>query len=118
MATDIEKLIRELQSLGPGELRDLRHAVDERMSNLSDPTDPELQEYEFKRRLVAAGLLNEVRPPVPDPGSYRDRNPVSVAGKPLSETIMEERRQVAVYAAAGPRLFLVQNSSRSWNATR
>jgi hypothetical protein len=92
MATDIEKLIQELHSLGADELRQLRRAVDERLSNPSESTGSERQEDEFKRRLVAAGLLNEVRPPVPDPESYRGRTPVPVTGKPLSETIVEERR--------------------------
>ena len=62
-------------------------------SNPSEPTGPELQEVEFKRRLVEAGLLNEVRPPVPDPESYHGRTPVPVTGMPLSETIVEEPHQ-------------------------
>jgi hypothetical protein len=92
MATDIEKLIQELHSLGADELRQLRRAVEERLSNPSESTGSERQEDEFKRRLVAAGLLNEVRPPVPDPEEYRGQTPDPVTGKPLSETIVEERR--------------------------
>jgi hypothetical protein len=92
MATDIEKLIQDLHSLGADELRRLRRAVDERLSNPSELAGTGLQEDEFKRRLVAAGLLNEVRPPVPDPETYRGRTPVPITGKPLSETIVEDRR--------------------------
>ncbi len=45
----------------------------------------------FKQRLLAAGLLTEIRPPVlhspPD-----SRVLIPVEGKPLSEMIIEERR--------------------------
>jgi hypothetical protein len=56
MVTAIEKVIQELQSLGAAGPRGLRRVVHERLSNLSDPADPELEEDEFKRRLVAAGI--------------------------------------------------------------
>jgi predicted DNA-binding antitoxin AbrB/MazE fold protein len=45
----------------------------------------------FRKRLVEVGLLEEIRKPsrlLAD----RDRTPIQVKGKPLSEEIMEERR--------------------------
>jgi hypothetical protein len=50
------------------------------------------REEAFKQQLVEAGLLKAIRRPRPDaPGI--DRTPVPIlAGPPVSETIIEERR--------------------------
>lgn len=90
MATDIEKLIEEVRSLGTEELRRLRRVVDERLS--PPAVSPGAQEDEFKRRLIEAGLLKEIRTPVRDSDAYGDRTPVPIQGKPLSATVVEERR--------------------------
>lgn len=49
------------------------------------------REEEFLRHLVEVGRLAEIKRPgsTEPPG---DRSPIEVAGKPLSETILEERR--------------------------
>ena len=51
----------------------------------------EAPEALYKRRLMEVGLLGEIRRPS-GPGADRDRTPIKVKGKPLSEQIMEERR--------------------------
>jgi hypothetical protein len=79
-------------SLGTEELRRLRRVVDEWLSHPAGSAGPGPQEDEFKCQLVEAELLKEVRPPVQDPDAYRGRTPVPIQGKPLSETIVEERR--------------------------
>ncbi len=48
-------------------------------------------EEQFRHGLVAAGLLCEAKAPY-EAGPIGDRTPVQVAGKPVSETIIEERR--------------------------
>lgn len=45
----------------------------------------------FRKRLVEVGLLEDIRRPS-RPLADRDRTPIQVKGKPLSEEIMEERR--------------------------
>lgn len=47
-------------------------------------------EDHFKQRLVELGLLKEIKIPPAVPGG--DRTPIKVKGKPLSQTITEERR--------------------------
>jgi hypothetical protein len=42
-----------------------------------------------KQRLLAAGLLSEIKPP---PAATPGRVPIEVQGQPLSELIIEERR--------------------------
>jgi hypothetical protein len=49
-------------------------------------------EAELERRLFDAGLLSEIRPAILDLAPYRDRHPVEITGKALSEVITEERR--------------------------
>ncbi|MGZ5481048.1 MAG: hypothetical protein ACXWID_03615 [Pyrinomonadaceae bacterium] len=44
-----------------------------------------------QRALYEAGLVSEIKPPITDPTPYR-REPIAIKGKPLSETVIEERR--------------------------
>jgi hypothetical protein len=44
-----------------------------------------------KRRLLALGLLTEIKEATPRP-DIRKRTPIGVTGHPLSEMIVEERR--------------------------
>ena len=48
-----------------------------------------LDENDFKRYLTEIGLLAPKQPQVP---SHEDRSPIQIQGRPLSETILEERR--------------------------
>jgi hypothetical protein len=54
-------------------------------------TGQETLEELYKKRLIEAGLLEEIRRPS-GPWTDQDRTPIKVKGKPLSEQIMEERR--------------------------
>ena len=50
------------------------------------------KEQEFKKRLLEVGLLTKITPPIIDFSPWRDRRPVPIEGKPVSELIIEERR--------------------------
>ncbi len=55
-------------------------------------TPEEVADQETQRRLLAAGVISEIKPP-PRLLPHRDRfSPVSVTGEPISETIIRERR--------------------------
>ena len=56
-----------------------------------DTMSSSLDEQDFKRSLIEIGLLAPKQPRVPA-ASPKDRSPVHIQGKPLSETILEERR--------------------------
>ncbi|MBI2875889.1 MAG: hypothetical protein HYY20_03305 [Candidatus Tectomicrobia bacterium] len=56
----------------------------------ANPSGPDHPEDRFKQRLVELGLLKEIKIPSVVPGG--DRTPIQVKGKPLSQTIIEERR--------------------------
>ena len=48
-------------------------------------------EAEFKRQLLAAGLMTSLPTPA-DPATRPVLQPVAIEGEPLSETIIRERR--------------------------
>ena len=54
-------------------------------------TEEEQREEQFRERLVAIGLLRENKR-VSRQAPEGDRTPIRVKGKPLSQTIIEERR--------------------------
>jgi len=56
------------------------------------PTDEPSAGQELQRRLVEAGLLGEIKPPVTDLAPYRGRTAVTIRGEALSETVIRERR--------------------------
>lgn len=90
MSTDVDKLIESIRTLAPEDRRRVRDALDEHFAAPSP--SPAGTEDEFKRRLVEAGLLREITPPVNNLEPYQGRRPFEFEGKPLSETIIEERR--------------------------
>jgi hypothetical protein len=51
-----------------------------------------MPDEEYQKRLVQAGLLSEVRTRRRDQQVFERFRPVPITGKPLSETIVEERR--------------------------
>jgi hypothetical protein len=91
MAIDAERLLQEIRSLLPEEQRRLREALDAEGAAAGEPDEASAEE-EFKRRLVRAGLLKQIKPPITDLTPYRDRKPFVIEGEPLSQTIIEERR--------------------------
>jgi Arc/MetJ-type ribon-helix-helix transcriptional regulator len=56
-------------------------------SRLDEPTSLEMQ-----RRLLEAGLISEIKPPITDLTPYQNRQAIPVRGEPLSEAIIRERR--------------------------
>ncbi len=91
MATDIEELLRKIRSLPLEEQKRVRDALDQEM--MADAAEEQRgAEAEFQQRLVQAGLLKRVKRPRRDVEAFKNRTPVEIKGKPLSETIVEERR--------------------------
>ena len=46
----------------------------------------------LQRRLLEAGIVSEIKPPIQDFKPYQHRQAVPIHGEPLSETIIRERR--------------------------
>jgi hypothetical protein len=76
-------MIRELDA---DELREVRQAVEAQLEPLSEASGREAA----RRALLEAGLIQEFKTPPMRPAEERPQVPIQ--GKPLSETIIEERR--------------------------
>ena len=87
MSATLSKILEEVRLLPPREQRQLRSQLDAIVS--SAPTTDELED-EFERELMAEGILGEVKPLVDDDLEFHAYRPVTVTGKPISETIIEE----------------------------
>jgi hypothetical protein len=88
MATaTVTQIVKQIQKLSPNEQQELRTAL----GVLLTPT-PSLTEEELHRRLAAQGRLSIPSPDSRSRTSRRSFKPVPVRGKPVSETIIEERR--------------------------
>ena len=57
----------------------------------TDEMDEETLEAAFEQYLLEIGFIKAIPTPRPDPPGL-DRTPVRVAGRPISEVIIEERR--------------------------
>jgi len=83
-----DKVLEEVKALSPEEQQLLRKLLDTWLIRpRSQPT-----EDEFEQELYELGLLSEVKPLIADFAPYKNRKPIEVKGKPLSEVIIEERR--------------------------
>jgi hypothetical protein len=83
-----DKVVEDVKALSPAQQQQLRVLLD----TILAPEVPQLTEEEFERKLVEAGVLSEIKPPITDFTRYQNRQPVETTGKPLSEVIIEERR--------------------------
>lgn len=82
----LNQILLDLSRLEPQELEQVSQAVRARLGD----TDARMPRQVFHESLLASGLVRQIKPP-------RFRHPVArrlaeVEGKPVSETLIEERR--------------------------
>jgi len=88
MATPtVTTIVKQIKKLSPTEQQELRALLD----SLLAPAAP-ITEEEFKRRLAAQGKITVPSPVARARAARRSFKPVPVRGKPVSATIMEDRR--------------------------
>jgi hypothetical protein len=100
----LTRVLKDIRTLNSDELRQVRGIVDEQLTTTEteDPDEAVLQ------AMLRAGLINEIKRPDRRPNPERPLVPI--IGKPLSETIVEERRlwrplslcNVVRYSATNP----------------
>ena len=88
----VEEILSAVKELPPQE----RAEVQRRLEGLVSQPEPDQEAHaadldqRIQRALFEAGLVSEIKPPVKRP---RERTPpIKIKGKPLSETIIEDRR--------------------------
>ena len=94
---EFHHLLDSVNALSLEQMRQLRDELDSKLAASAtagqlDLTPEELAEQELQRRLVAAGLLSEIKPPPRFMPPREPFTPVPIKGEPLSETIIRERR--------------------------
>jgi hypothetical protein len=82
----LKRILEEIRTLDLDELPLVERAVQERLETAG--YSPE--EWKAMQALVDAGLLKEIKPRCKE--SAVEYTPVPIQGKPLSETVIEERR--------------------------
>ena len=90
VSQNLNQVLKAAQSLSDAERQELRRLLDE-----PAPRQPELsKEEELARLLLERGIIAQRRPKPTDADIARFNawKPVPINGKPLSETIIEERR--------------------------
>jgi hypothetical protein len=86
--TALDRMIDQLKRLTPHEQKELRAAIDRLLGAASElPT-----EEQFERELVGSGILDGIPSPPQAGNPSQEWRPIELKGKPLSETIVEERR--------------------------
>jgi len=86
--SNLDRVIEEVKALTPDEQRRLREWLDRSLA----PPAPQMTEEEFEQHLLAKGVISEIPPPITDLTPFQNRKLMDVKGKPLSETVIEERR--------------------------
>ena len=82
----LERILKEIKTLEPEELLQVQKAIQEQLA----PADYSPAEARVLQEMLKVGLLTEIKPRRTDrQGVYPT---VPIQGKPLSETILEERR--------------------------
>jgi hypothetical protein len=82
------KVVELVRSLSPAEQWRLRDLLEVWLA----PPGPPPTEDEFEQELLRAGVVSHIPPPITDLTQYENRKLIQIEGKPLSETIIEERR--------------------------
>jgi hypothetical protein len=85
---NLDRVFEEVKRLTPDEQRSLRDLID----HLLATSTPPMTEEEFEQRLLEKGIISSIPPRIRDAEFYANRKLIEVKGKPLSETIIEERR--------------------------
>ncbi len=84
----LARVLEDIKTLEPEELLSVERAIQELRNAAAYGYS--LQEYKAMQSLVEAGLMKEIKPR--PKGPFVQHTPVPIQGKPLSETIIEERR--------------------------
>jgi len=87
MSTNVERVLDQIRSMTAEERQQVRVAL-----NSPDTDKPLMTEDDFEQHLLAKGVISSVPSRNLGSAEYSKRKPVEVKGKPVSETIIEERR--------------------------
>ena len=82
----LNRVLKDIDALELSELGSVERAVKERRESAGYSTE----EWKAIQALIASGLITEIKPRSKQ--CLTDFAPIPIQGKPLSETVVEERR--------------------------
>jgi hypothetical protein len=88
LSANANKILQDIETLSDDERQELLRLL----SNGSGRESGLTKEEQLQRQLVAEGLVSHIPARKKDIERYRNWQPVTIQGKPLSQTIVEERR--------------------------
>ena len=90
-STNLEKVIEEVKALTQEEQLQVRALIDSLLENPVETQERLSPEDLLERRLLERGVISDIPKRNFDPDTYKEFEPIEVKGKPVSETIIEER---------------------------
>ena len=94
MSANVQRIIAQIMALPPEEQAALRGllASGTPASTVQPKVWTDTDEDRLEQELLAEGTLDYVPPKITDFTPWENRMPFPVVGKPVSETLIEERR--------------------------
>ena len=95
--SEFNHILGSINALSPEQMQQLRRELDRKLTSPIVPgeaplTEAERADQEAQRRLLAAGIISEIKPSRRVPTETERFVPIPIQGEPLSETIIRERR--------------------------
>ncbi len=88
-------LMSRINALSPEQTRQLYRELETKIAPADRPPDltqEEIADQDLQHRLLKAGIISEIKPPITDMTPYQNRRAVPIQGEPISETAIRERR--------------------------
>ncbi len=94
---EFNHILGSIGALSPEQMWQLRRELDNKLASSAGHDEPplseeELADQEAQRRLLAAGIISEIKPSRRVSTGTERFTPILIPGEPLSETIIRERR--------------------------
>lgn len=87
----LNRIIEDVKALSQEDQLKVRELIDSILDKPTEPQEPLSPEDLLERRLLERGVISEIPKRNFDPDTYKEFAPIEVKGKPVSETIIEER---------------------------
>lgn len=87
-SSTLEQVLEVVKALSAEEQQKVR----ELLASLNSEAKPKMTIAEVEQKMLEDGFLMHIPSPVRDVTSFKKRKLIEVKGKPLSQTIIEERR--------------------------
>ncbi len=90
MQVTVERVKNDVKQLSREDLRKVQEFLDTLLK--TEEAKPTMTEEEFEKHLAEEGFITEYKPPITEFSSYKNYQPVTITGEPISEMIIRERR--------------------------